>query len=168
MPPAPCPSAARRAVVIARFKVNLVVLQGWAVPTEASTLDHLGDYAIPGALATTLGMDWRAIRRWWTACLTAAERQQVNQAVQAFENPGGLFGSEGGANIGVGAVSGFGKDIAGVALRIAVGALGAVLIVVGVAMIGADVTLNQAATRLGRAIGGRTLGKTIAGRKVSA
>jgi len=164
MPPAPCPSAARRAVVIARFKVNLVVLQGWAVPTEASTLDHLGDYAIPGALATTLGMDWRAIRRWWTACLTAAERQQVNQAVQAFENPGGLFGSEGGANIGVGAVSGFG----GVALRIAVGALGAVLIVVGVAMIGADVTLNQAATRLGRAIGGRTLGKTIAGRKVSA
>lgn len=46
----------------------------------------------------------------------------------------------------------FGGGITGLVTRIAVGALGAGLVIVGLIMIGSEVTLGQAATRFGKAI----------------
>lgn len=47
----------------------------------------------------------------------------------------------------------FGIGIGGLVKRIAIGALGASLIIVGLVMIGADATLTQAASRIGSSIG---------------
>ncbi len=50
-------------------------------------------------------------------------------------------------------ISGFGAGITGLIKRLAVGALGATLIVVGVLMIGGEATLSSAVGRFGRELG---------------
>lgn len=52
-----------------------------------------------------------------------------------------------------GAIGGLVPDIGGLVTRIAIGAFGAVLIIVGLVLIATDVGLSQAASRFGRSIG---------------